>query len=61
MANNETWLSSKETKKVLKVSDCRLSHLRKDGELVFMKKGNAFLYSLQHIESLSVNKKNLNE
>ena len=61
MTNKETWLSSKEAKKVLKVSDCHLSHLRNNGELVFMKKGNSFLYSLQHIESLVVNKKNLNE
>ena len=61
MDDKETWLSSKETKKILKVSDCRLSHLRKEGELVFMKKGNAFLYSLQHIESLGINKINLNE
>ena len=57
MANKETWLSSKETKKILKISDCRLSHLRNEGELVFMKKGSAFLYSLQHIESLGWHKK----
>lgn len=60
MANEERWLSSKEAKKILKVSDCRLSHLRNEGKLVFMKKGNAFLYSLQQIERLGVVKKNLN-
>ena len=58
MSDKETWLSSKETKKILKVSDCRLSHMRKEGELVFMKKGNAFLYSLQHIKNSGINKKN---
>jgi predicted membrane GTPase involved in stress response len=57
VANEEKWLSSKEAKKILKVSDCRLSHLRNNGELVFMKKGNAFLYSLQHIKDSGIIKK----
>jgi len=57
VVNEEKWLSSKEAKKILKVSDCKLSHLRNDGKLVFIKKGNAFLYSLLHIESLKVDKK----
>ncbi|MCF6251230.1 MAG: helix-turn-helix domain-containing protein [Methylococcaceae bacterium] len=57
MVKEEKWLSSKEVKKILKVSDCELSHLRNDGKLVFMKKGNAFLYSLLYIESLKLNKK----
>jgi len=57
MANKDTWLSSKEAKKVLKVSDCHLSHLRNEGKLVFMKKGSAFLYSLQHIERFKANDK----
>lgn len=57
MTNEERWLSSKEAKKIMKVSDCQLSHLRNEGKLVFMKKGNAFLYSLQHIKSLDINNK----
>lgn len=55
MTNEERWLSSKEAKKILKVSDCQLSHLRNEGKLVFIKKGNAFLYSLQQIKSLDIN------
>lgn len=51
MTNKERWVSSKEAKKILKVSDCHLSHLRNDGKLVFIKKGNAFLYSLQHLQN----------
>jgi len=31
MVNKDTWLSSKEAKKV---SDCHLSHLRNEGKLV---------------------------
>jgi len=54
MLNGDIWLSSKEAKNVLKVSDCHLSHMRKNGELVFVKKGNAFLYSHKHIESLGL-------
>jgi len=54
MTEKETWLTSKEAKKILKVSDCQLSHLRNDGKLVFMKKGNAFQYSLQYIESSGI-------
>jgi len=57
MVNKDTWLSSKEAKKVLKVSDCHLSHLRNEGKLAFMKKGNAFLYSLQNIECFKTNDK----
>jgi len=51
MTNKEIWVSSKEAQKILKVSDCHLSHLRNDGKLVFIKKGNAYLYSLQHIQN----------
>ena len=51
MTNKEIWVSSKEAKKILKISGCHLSHLRNDGKLVFVKKGNAFLYSLQHMQN----------
>lgn len=45
------WLTSKEAKKKLHVSDCHLMHIRTAGRLVFMKKGNAFLYDLASIEN----------
>ncbi|MBK8853906.1 MAG: hypothetical protein IPN10_07235 [Saprospiraceae bacterium] len=41
---NPTHLTSKEAKKILKVSDCQLAHLRMEGKLSFIKKGNAFMY-----------------
>lgn len=41
---NLHYITSKEAKKVLKVSDCDLAHLRMEGKLPFVKKGNAFLY-----------------
>lgn len=41
-----TFLSSKEIKAILKITDCELMHLRTANKLQFQKKGNAFLYSL---------------
>lgn len=41
-----TFLSSKEMKAILKVTDCDLMHLRTANKLQFQKKGNAFLYAL---------------
>lgn len=38
------WCSSKEVKKVLKISDCELMHMRLAGKLEFVKRGNAFFY-----------------
>ena len=35
---------STDAKKILKVSDCKLMHLREEGILRTVKKGNAFLY-----------------
>lgn len=42
----EEWLSSKEAKKALKVSDCHLMHMRLAGKLQFRKEGNRFFYLL---------------
>lgn len=42
----ENWLTSKEAKKVLKVSDCHLMHMRLAGKLQFRKEGNRFFYLL---------------
>ncbi|GAA0561048.1 hypothetical protein GCM10009098_31410 [Rheinheimera aquimaris] len=47
----ENWLTSKEAKKVLKVSDCYLMHMRLAGKLQFRKEGNRFFYLLpKHAE-----------
>ncbi len=43
---DETWLSSAEIKKQLKISGCELMHMRISGELTFKKQGNAYLYQL---------------
>jgi Zn-finger protein len=40
----QEWLSSKEAKKVLKVSDCHLMHMRLAGKLQFRKEGNRYFY-----------------
>jgi hypothetical protein len=42
------WITSKEAKAILKISDCKLMHLRIAGLLPFLKVGNAFLYSLKN-------------
>ncbi len=42
--NNSNFLSSKETKKELKISSCELMHLRESGKLKYIKKGNAYFY-----------------
>ena len=41
---NKEWLTSKETKSLLKISDCKLMHLRLEGKIEFKKEGRAFLY-----------------
>ena len=38
------WLTSKEAKKRLKISDCELMHRRESGKLFFKKVGRAFYY-----------------
>jgi hypothetical protein len=42
----ENWLTSKEAKKVLKVSSCELMHLRVAGKLPYKKQGNAYFYQI---------------
>jgi len=53
MTNHPTdplYLTSHETKKVLCVTDCHLAHLRNEGKLPFVKKGNAFMYEITGLE-----------
>ena len=47
MANDKTkkdWLDSKETRQLLGISSCELSHVREDGKLHYRKEGNAYRY-----------------
>lgn len=46
------WLSSKETRRQLRISTCKLMHLREDGALRFQKQGNSILYSSQDVARL---------
>ena len=41
-----TWITSKETQKLLKVSGCELMHLRVNGQITFKKQGNAYYYQI---------------
>jgi hypothetical protein len=42
--NAVKYLTSQEAKKVLKIQDCDLAHIRNSGKLKFTKKGNSYLY-----------------
>ena len=44
--NIDNWLSSKKIKSELKISSCKLMHLRESGKLEFKKVGNAYFYKL---------------
>lgn len=41
---NGIWLNSKDAKKILRLSDCHLMHMRLAGKLQFRKEGNRFFY-----------------
>ena len=43
-SHEDNWLKSSEIRKKLKVSACKLAHLRDAGQLPYRKKGNAYLY-----------------
>lgn len=43
---NDTWWSSQQTRRLMKISGCQLMHQREAGLLVFKKVGNAFYYQL---------------
>jgi len=47
MANK---LTSKETKSMLKISDCELMHLRESGAIQGKREGRSFLYDLKSIK-----------
>lgn len=44
---NEKWLSSKEAKEYLKISDCELMHKRIAGKIKFKKVKNAYFYCVK--------------
>jgi hypothetical protein len=43
---NKIWFTSKETKALLKISDCKLMHLRLEGKIEFKKLGRAYYYNI---------------
>ncbi len=56
----EQYLTSKEAKTVLKVQDCDLAHIRIAGNIKFIKKGNAFMYSEKSILEFKAKNTNVN-
>ena len=51
-----TWLTSKETQNMLKITGCELMHLRVSGKLKFKKKGNAYYYQIEQSNSNKTSK-----
>ena len=49
MSPNNQYLTSKEAKKLLKISDCELAHMRVEGKLSYVKKGNAYMYEIESV------------
>lgn len=49
--NSCQWINSNETKKILKISDCSLMHLRELGKFSFKKERNSFLYLKFEVEN----------
>jgi hypothetical protein len=49
-ATRPEWIDSQVARKLLRLSDCELMHLRESGKLRFQKQGNAFLYSSHDVE-----------
>ena len=45
------WYTSKEAKSLLKISDCKLMHLRLEGKIIFKKNGREYLYYFENINS----------
>ena len=44
---DKNWLTSKETKSLLKISDSKLMHLRLEGKIEFKKVGRSFFYNCE--------------
>src|SRR5690554_1624400 len=47
MKKEQQWLSSKEMKAYLNISDCKLMHLREEGELEYKKRGDLYFYKIE--------------
>lgn len=52
-----TFLTSKETKRELKIQDCDLAHIRLAGKLKYSKRGNSYLYHKDSIEQFKIDNK----
>lgn len=50
MENSIEFLKSREVQMELRISSCDLAHLRLEGKLRFLKKGNAFYYFRDDVE-----------
>ncbi len=47
------YLTSYEAKKELKIHDCELAHIRNFNKLLFIKKGNSYLYLKDSIDEFN--------
>ena len=54
---SSTFMTSSEVKMLLKISDCKLMHLREAGVLKAQKVGRSFLYSKDSIDQYAETQK----
>lgn len=52
-SNDKSHYSSKEVMKKLNIRSCDLMHMREAGEFEFLKRGNAYLYAKDSVDSIS--------
>ena len=50
--SEEKFYNSQQVKDKLKISGCTLMHLRENGDIGFIKSGNAYLYFIEDVLSL---------
>jgi DNA-binding transcriptional MerR regulator len=52
----KTCLTSREVRRLLKISTCDLAHLREEGQIRAEKRGNAYYYVGEDVEALRARK-----
>ena len=51
---DQIWLTSKVTQKLLRIEPCELMHIRSSGRLRFKKVGNSFMYAQEDVDAQAI-------
>ena len=51
---DQIWLTSKVTQKLLRIEPCELMHIRSSGRLRFKKVGNSFMYAQEDVDAWAI-------